>query len=128
MFLRWSEGRQKGGYLKLSLCPQWLSKLLHADLWILRYPAGSAIRPHSDPTPGRRHWRLNLVVWAAKSGGLFHCEPPSPKDARQWGQRFFIFRSDLCPHSVSTIEAGSRWVLSAGIALRNAPKSTLPDR
>lgn len=122
MFPRWSAGRQGTGYLKLPLIPGGLSRFLRADLWILKYPQGSGIPVHSDPTPGRRHWRLNLVLWAPEEGGIFHCEPPTPRAAFCWGQRLFVFRSDLCPHSVSRIERGSRWVLSAGVALKDRAK------
>jgi hypothetical protein len=118
---RWAQGRQKGGYWKMALLPDRVSRALKADLWILRYPDGSSIPEHSDPVPGRRHWRLNVVLWAPRAGGVFSCKAPGPKASFAFGQRVFLFRSDLCPHQVSRVEGGSRWVLSAGVALPGKP-------
>lgn len=42
------------------------------DCYILKYPEGSEIPPHTDPVPGRKHWRMNVVLKRATVGGRLH--------------------------------------------------------
>lgn len=60
-FLRWVRGRQPGSYYKMALFPQWLSILLNADLYILKFPQGCSVMKHTDPVmPGYSHYRMNI--------------------------------------------------------------------
>lgn len=79
------------------------------DLYVLRFPAGSAIAPHTDAVEGGRHFRLNLVVREAQDGGEFWCSA-----ALFESRRIKFFRPDIVEHSVSTVKRGSRYVLSIG--------------
>lgn len=105
------KGRQGSGYEKLKL---WSIEKLKTDAYIIKYPEGSSITPHTDPVDGNKHYRLNLVLKRARVGGLFRCSMP----ILAVGQRLFVFRPDEQEHEVSTIEEGSRWVLSLGLALK----------
>lgn len=103
---RWVEGRQGTGYQKLPLL-----RLGFADAYLLRFPEGSHVPEHTDVVPGSRHWRLNVVLRRAGSGGEFVC-------ARAWRLgRVALFRPDSEPHSVTRIEEGTRYVFSLGWAL-----------
>lgn len=105
------KGRQGTGYEKLTL---WSLQRLKTDAYIIKYPEGSSIPPHTDPVDGNKHYRLNLVLKKARVGGLFSCSKP----LLAVGQRLFLFRPDEQEHQVSEIEKGSRWVLSVGLAVR----------
>ncbi|MGH7241018.1 MAG: 2OG-Fe(II) oxygenase [Candidatus Saccharimonadales bacterium] len=131
-WLRWQTGRQGTGYQKLLLLE---SKLLHIDAWILKYGVGAHIPMHNDPIPGRKHWRVNVVLWEAQEGGgptMAHVNDGKtnpnpiwwrPRIGRRWTLskyvRVAVFRSDLCNHCVSKIEKGTRIVLSLGWAPRD---------
>lgn len=104
----WTLGRQGTGYYK---CKLFQSSLLKLDLYLLKYPPGSEIPIHSDPVPGRKHYRVNLVLLKGK-GGEFWCERPILLLGR-----LKIFRSDF-PHSVSKVEK-TRLVLSLGYTRKN---------
>lgn len=105
--MRWEPGRQGTGYEKIQLLQGSCF-----DVYLIRYRPGSHIPPHTDPVPGKRHYRLNWVVWRAVIGGHFiHF------DGDKWvghRRRFEMFRPDLTQHSVGTIHAGTRYVLSIG--------------
>ena len=110
---RWQRGRQQSGYDKMLL----LQSLwpLPFDVYILRFPLGSEIAPHTDPVSTGQHYRLNIVLKRAKAGGEFICATPiyaSP--------RIKLFRPDACEHSVTRVTEGSRYVLSIGWVRRNA--------
>lgn len=108
---RWERGRQLSGYDKLLLLQ---SKWLKFDCYLLRFPTGSGIKPHNDPVPGWRHYRLNIVLKKAH-GGRFIC----PNVTWRWGQRAAFFRSDIATHSVTEVLQGTRWVLSIGWLLKD---------
>lgn len=100
----WTKGRQNSGYLKLCLASFWFF-----DLYILRYPTGSSIKPHRDPVPGKKHYRFNVELKKAKEGGEFTA------DSYLWRKgRAVLFRSDEATHQVSEIKKGERYVLSLG--------------
>lgn len=104
--LRWQRGRQDGGYDKLLL---FQSKRLRCDCWLIRYPIGAYIPPHTDPTvSGFAHHRLNLVIKKSKQGGYFICDD-------EWRKgRCFKFRPDIQVHSVTRVLGSNRYVLSFG--------------
>jgi hypothetical protein len=104
----WERGRQQSGYDKLLLLEG-----ARFDLYLLRFPVGSCVPMHRDPVDGAGHLRVNVVVVPARRGGEFSCQGA----ILDWA-RLKVFRSDLCEHAVSEIEAGTRWVLSLGVALR----------
>ena len=71
--LRWQRGRQGSGYDKmLLLTARWP---LPFDSYLIRYPEGSAIPPHTDPVSTGRHYRLNIVLKASPRGGEFQVAP-----------------------------------------------------
>ncbi|KQW41994.1 MULTISPECIES: 2OG-Fe(II) oxygenase [unclassified Roseateles] len=109
--LRWQRGRQGSGYDKmLLLTAPWP---LPFDSYLIRYPAGSAIPPHTDPVQAGRHYRLNIVLKRSPRGGEFVCATPI------WqSRRIKFFRPDACEHSVTRVEGGSRYVLSVGWVLK----------
>jgi hypothetical protein len=103
---RWERGRQGTGYWKLKL---FSSTMLMVDMWLLWYAVGVGIPTHSDPIPGYKHYRLNLILWQARAGGHFLADWPILNCPR-----LKVFRSDH-PHSVSRVERGVRVVLSVGL-------------
>ncbi len=109
--LRWQRGRQGTGYDKmLLLTARWP---LPFDSYLIRYPEGSEIPPHTDPVQAGRHYRLNIVLKASPSGGEFVCATPLYAS-----RRIKLFRPDACEHSVTRVVGGSRYVLSLGWVLR----------
>jgi len=102
----WEPGRQGTGYDKFQLLDLWF-----ADAYLLRFPEGSHVPEHTDVVPGRRHWRLNVVLRRAVTGGDFVCGR-----ARRLG-RVCLFRPDREAHSVTRIEKGTRYVFSFGWTL-----------
>jgi hypothetical protein len=112
---RWQRGRQNSGYDKLLLFQaRWP---LPFDLYLLRYPEGSYVPPHTDKVDSGRHYRLNLVIKRPRAGGEFHCAKPILATGR-----IKLFRPDECEHSVSRVVSGSRYVLSLGWVLRDRPR------
>jgi hypothetical protein len=107
---RWQRGRQGTGYDKMLLFT--LPWPLPFDSYLIRYPDGSAVPPHRDPVQKGRHYRLNLILKAPRSGGEFICATPIYSSSR-----IKLFRPDLCEHSVTRVEGGSRYVLSLGWVL-----------
>lgn len=108
--LRWRRGRQDSGYDKmLLLTAAWP---LRFDSYLIRYPPGAEIPPHTDPVSRGRHYRLNIVLKRSPIGGEFICSAPIFTSAR-----IKLFRPDACEHSVTRVEGGSRYVLSIGWVL-----------
>ena len=107
---RWQRGRQGTGYDKmLLLTAPWP---LPFDCYLIRYPDGSEIPPHTDPVAAGRHYRLNVILKAPRSGGEFVCAKPLFATTR-----IKLFRPDACEHSVTRVVGGSRYVLSVGWVL-----------
>jgi hypothetical protein len=71
------------------------------------------IPPHTDPVCGRHHYRLNIIIWNAASGGKFHCS-----NMIFGTKRIKFFRPDINEHSVDRINNGTRYVLSIGWAIK----------
>ena len=109
--LRWRKGRQGTGYDKMLLLQSWLP--LPFDLYLLRFPCGTAIGPHTDRVASGQHYRLNIILKPARRGGEFQCADPIFAS-----RRIKLFRPDRSEHSVTRIEEGSRYVLSLGWVLR----------
>lgn len=107
---RWQSGRQGTGYDKmLLLTAPWPVPF---DSYLIRYPDGSAIPPHTDPVQDGRHYRLNIILKSPRSGGEFTCEKPLFAT-----KRIKLFRPDISEHSVTQVKGGSRYVLSIGWVL-----------
>ncbi|MES2072584.1 MAG: 2OG-Fe(II) oxygenase [Pseudomonadota bacterium] len=104
---RWQRGRQLSGYDKMLLLQSWWP--LPLDVYILRFPQGAEIAPHVDKVSFGAHYRLNIVIKRAASGGEFICAAPIYESAR-----IKYFRPDACEHSVTRVNKGSRYVLSVG--------------
>jgi hypothetical protein len=102
MLFRWERGRQDTGYRKLLLARggRW-------DLYVLDYPPGTSIPTHTDPVEGRKHWRANLVLWGERA---------FEGDAALRVGPLVVFRPDVMPHGVATVER-RRVVLSFGVAV-----------
>ena len=109
-WLRWEKGRQGTGYDKCLIAAALFP--VPFDCYVLRFPQGTDIPPHRDAVESGRHYRLNIVLKRAPSGGEFLCENP----ILVWG-RLNVFRSDLSLHSVTKVLGGSRYVLSIGWVL-----------
>ena len=105
---RWQRGRQGTGYDKMLL----LTAPWPFDCYLIRYPDGSEIPPHTDPVAAGRHYRLNVILKAPRSGGEFVCAKPLFATTR-----IKLFRPDACEHSVTRVVGGSRYVLSVGWVL-----------
>jgi len=90
------------------------------DVYLLKYPEGSEIGWHKDPSQAFfEHWRANIVLKKAIDGGKFACtydidgivtEPV----IRKWNDRFIVFRPDITVHCVKQVKKGTRYVLSIG--------------
>lgn len=106
-FLRWQPGRQGSGYFKM-----YLANWLFFDVLLLKFPTGSYIDPHTDPIPGKRHFRLNIFLKKAQKGGEFVLNCGA--QALAGGSRWELFRPDIMPHYVTKIDQGTRYVLSIG--------------
>ncbi len=124
----WEQGRQGTGYEKSDLLQHtavsWIVQRAldeignpsKFDAWLLHYPVGSEIPPHTDPPhEGMCHVRLNALV-NATSGGLLYLDntalPLNEGDA-------YLFRPDLIRHHVTAVEERSRLVLSVGANLEH---------
>ena len=105
--LRWQHGRQESGYDKMLLVT--LKRPIPFDCYLIRYPIGSSIAPHTDPVKDRRHFRLNIVIKRSPIGGKFLCDNPLFTTTR-----IKFFRPDISEHSVTRVEGNSRYVLSVG--------------
>ena len=106
-WLMWEKGRQKSGYDKMLIAS--LPFPIPFDFYILRFPEGSEIKPHTDPTGDRRHYRLNWIIKPAQKGGSFVCNNCIIRT-----RHFFLFRPDIEKHAVTKIEKGTRYVISIG--------------
>lgn len=105
--LRWQRGRQDSGYDKMLLLQSMWP--IPFDVYLLRFPTGSQIQPHVDQVERGAHYRLNLVLRRARSGGEFVCAT-----AIRDSPRIKFFRPDVSEHAVTRIESGTRYVLSIG--------------
>jgi hypothetical protein len=124
----WDRGRQDTGYAKSGVDPddplvaaliaRSLATLYPGarhghDAWLLRYPDGSSIPPHTDPPlrDGARHARLNALIAAPPTGGVLRLDDTvvdlAPGDA-------VVFYPDRVQHQVSTVTGGERWLWSVG--------------
>ncbi|CAG9295351.1 hypothetical protein EV690_3234 [Celerinatantimonas diazotrophica] len=103
----WQKGRQKSGYEKMLLARAlWPIKF---DLYLLKFPEGGEVPTHTDDVQSGRHYRLNIVLKHAKSGGQFICETPI-----YCTNRIKFFRPDISEHSVTPVTSGNRYLLSIG--------------
>ena len=104
--LPWDKGRQGTGYSKIKLLE---SRRLKCDAYLLYYPTGSEIPPHTDKVESGRHYRLNIVLKQARKGGRFICLNPLISRFR-----VNLFRPDIDEHAVTKIEDGYRILFSVG--------------
>lgn len=110
--IKWQEGRQKGGYLKFKLLE---SKRFMFDIYILKFPVGSVVPPHTDPPKkGYRHFRLNIILKKAIEGGRFFMMSKKKVFKAKFFGRIWFFRPDVYMHRVTKIKKGTRYVLSIG--------------
>jgi len=103
---RWEKGRQESGYLKMLLLK---SNIFKFDLYLIKFPQGSLIKPHTDIVQNEKHYRINIILKNAKEGGEFICSKLMYNS-----KRIKIFRPDIEEHSVSKIKEGTRLVISLG--------------
>ena len=110
----WQVGRsanENAPYYKLKV---FISKFFKVDCYLLKYPKGSKIKWHTDPSPnGYKHYRLNITLQKAKVGGKF-VYLDTNGTCVLLNRRFNLFRPDIIEHGVSTITDGTRYVLSIG--------------
>ena len=79
------------------------------DMYLLKFPEGCEVPPHTDKVNSGKHFRLNIVIKQAKSGGHFLCKSPI-----YCSSRIKFFRPDVCEHSVTKVISGNRYLLSIG--------------
>ncbi|MEI8707178.1 2OG-Fe(II) oxygenase [Pseudoalteromonas sp. B62] len=103
----WQQGRQESGYDKMLLCR--ILFPLKFDVYLIKFPQGSEIKPHIDEVKTGRHFRLNIVLKHAAKGGEFICGNPIINYSR-----VKLFRPDIEQHQVLKIEQGTRYILSIG--------------
>lgn len=108
---RWGEDKFATGYKLFTLM---YIKSLRWDLYLFKYPEGSWLPKHKDPSKYGAHYRFNIVLKKPKKGGEFICKEVIFK----WW-RFCLFRADTNYHKVTKIEKGTRWMLSFGFTLKN---------
>lgn len=110
---RWETGRQNGGYSKLILIS---SKRFGFDLHLIRLPHASYVPTHTDPGPqGFEHHRINLTLWRPKYGGeTFIALKGRGQAQMKITYRWYHFRPDVQPHSVTDCYGGSLILLSFG--------------
>lgn len=100
----WQDGRQGTGYRKLLIFQKWFF-----DCWIIDYPIGSFIPTHTDPVPGKKHYRLNIKL-CGEDGFI------GKNIFKFWG--VYFFRPDIEPHSVAEVKT-RRILLSLGFATKD---------
>jgi hypothetical protein len=105
--MRWQVGRQGTGYHKLNLFQWGSGQLWGADCWLIKYPANASIPTHTDPVPGKRHYRLNI---------LLRGEDKFKGETIFATKRIKFFRPDITPHSVEEVSK-PRLILSIGWAI-----------
>jgi hypothetical protein len=101
--VKWEMGRQGTGYRKL---PLFQSKKLSCDAWLIDYPPDTHIPTHTDPVSGKKHFRLNILLWGQdnfRGKTIFS------------SKRIKLFRPDISPHSVERV-ASRRIIFSIGWA------------
>lgn len=105
----WVNGRQGGGYSKLTIFESTRFKF---DVHLLKLPTGSKVPWHLDPAPpGFEHHRANMELRKARRGGFtifkrgakFHI-----------ANRVYHFRPDTERHFVSEVHDGSILMFSIG--------------
>lgn len=113
-WLKWESGRQDSKYSKLLLAT---SSFFKFDMYILRFPDGEGIPPHTDPSiENYEHHRLNIFLNSPCVGtGLVKIDGPHK---RWWNDRIHLFRPDLHTHSMTPVSfiwsRDSLYILSIG--------------
>lgn len=100
--MRWEKGRQGTGYMILKL---FQGKSF--DCYLIDYPADTHIPTHTDPLPGKKHYRINILL---KGEDKFKGETIFAT------KRIKFFRPDISPHSVERVSK-PRLILSFGWAM-----------
>lgn len=100
--MKWVEGRQGTGYKKLLLAEgkSW-------DCYLIDYPPHTHIPTHTDPVPGKKHFRLNILLRGEdnfRGNTIFATK------------RIKLFRPDISPHSVEEVST-RRLIFSLGWVL-----------
>ena len=103
----WERGRQRSGYDKMLLCR--IFAPFKFDVYLIKFPQGSEIKPHIDNVKTGRHFRLNIILKHAAKGGEFICDNPIINY-----HRVKLFRPDIEQHQVLKINKGTRYILSIG--------------
>lgn len=101
---KWTNGRQGTGYRKLTLLQ---SERFGCDCYLIDYPPHTHIPTHTDPVPGKKHYRLNILLWGQDN---FRGETIFST------KRIKLFRPDISPHSVEEVSR-RRIIFSIGWAL-----------
>lgn len=77
------------------------------DCWLIKYAKGVGIGWHTDQVPGKKHYRLNIVLRNKKGEFWMNYRPHN--------KRIIFFRPDENIHSVKVIgDDAYRLVLSIG--------------
>lgn len=111
---KWEKGRKATGYEKMLLVKS--QRPIPFDCYLLKLPEGCEVPWHKDlsPQPGWNHYRINLVLKRALSGGDFLVKGGPVLNL----PRLKVFRPDQTEHAVSKVVGGERLVLSIGFLIK----------
>jgi len=110
--VKWTVGRQHSIGTPYYKHLVFVSRRLRLDTYILKYPTGSKIDWHVDPSePGYAHHRLNIILNRANGGAFQTIEY---KKTITHKSRIIKFRPDVTTHRVLEVTSGTRYVLSIG--------------
>lgn len=109
-WLSWEDGRQGTGYKKMLLLAS--PFFFKFDTYLIYYPVGTKIPPHTDKVEGKKHYRLNMILFPFKKDNCFKSE-----NVIFSFLNINFFRPDICVHEVLEVKEKSRIVFSFGFVL-----------
>lgn len=111
MFLNkfnWSKGLFGKNYKKLQIFT-----LPFCDLYIMKIDEGGYINAHFDKIEGKKHIRLDFILFDTAEGGSFEFSRKKGKNFTLW--RLVVFRADEVLHWFTPVKGGSKTIVSFGI-------------
>lgn len=93
---------------------------LGLDCYFFKFPPGSYVPKHKDPSKFGKQYRLNFVFWDTDFsdychiGGRFHCK----KFVFNLFDRIYMFRADSEYHKLSMVAQGTQYILSFGFFIK----------
>lgn len=109
---KWIPGRQAGGYAKLPLIPQAISKFFSIDAYLLQFPVGCKVKGHKDPVEvGYKHFRMNITLVGDPTDKMYIDGP-----IKRWW-RFEVFEPGQYFHGLHPIKK-KMYMLSFGCKIK----------